>query len=117
MCLNKYGWIKRFQLLEEDQAIIKDGYIYLTPDQTNLMKNEYSSHNNGELIPDLLETFIIKFNEFWETIIQDKEWLIKFMENFSKWLFLKGYTCGKISRIDTKDEQMKSPTAENFVAN
>ena len=112
-CLNKHGWLKSFQLLEEEQAIVKDGFIYLTKEQVNKMENnEFCTLNNGELLPDLVEIYITSYNINWCNFTNNREWLIQLLENFCKWLFLKGYTCAKLNRIDNIKEESKNYVEE-----
>ena len=97
--LNCHGWLKRFKVYLEDEPKIEGNSIYLNSSQEQMMETEFSEKNNGELIPDLVNEFLVKDKNKWKNILPEFTWMVSFIENFCSWLFIKGYTCGKLTRI------------------
>lgn len=62
-------------------------------------KKEYTQIYDAEIIPDLLNDFLIEFMEQYNYFSLDKEKIIEIIEYFCFWLYLEGYTNSHISKL------------------
>lgn len=66
----------------------------------NENKKEYTQIYDSEIIPDLLNDFLMEFMESYNYFNFDKEEVIKLIEYFCFWLYLEGYTNSHILRLE-----------------
>ena len=66
----------------------------------NENKKEYTQIYDSEIIPDLLNDFLMDFMESYNYFNFDKEEVIKLIEYFCFWLYLEGYTNSHITRFE-----------------
>ena len=88
-CLNEYGWEKR---KENDPEGAKKN-----PRKENV---EFCSENNAEHAPEICNELVTVFLEQKKDSDLQRTESIDFTRHFCHWLFIKGYTCSKLSMIN-----------------
>ena len=105
-CVNKYGWQKLFAYQGEDIKMeakkgdsprIDTCMDYSVKQQTQ-MKDEYSTVNNPDRVPEMANEFVLLYARQYDLGVAEQE-LISIVMNLCEWLCSKGYTSTQVSLI------------------
>ena len=71
--------------------------------EAEILKKEFSAYNNAETLPDLCNEFVTEFmelnNYFGIESVHDRDEIIDIIQHFCAWLFLKGYTASRLTKV------------------
>ncbi len=113
-CLNKYGWQKLFEdlpanggenskggsqpLPKGDASPKVETFMEYSLEQQKRMRNEYSTVNPPEKVPEVANEFVLLYAKQYELGIAEAE-LIAIVVNLCEWLYEKRYTSTQVSLI------------------
>lgn len=106
-CLNEYGWGKLFEektkvakpKLGEDNLPMLEVCLEYSVEQQKSMKQEYSSTNDPDRIPEVANEFVLLFSKKHNLGVTQSE-LIDIVMNMCDWLFENKYTKTQVAFIN-----------------